>query len=427
MEETVRQVIDDLTSRGALAGAASVLLLVGTLVVWWLWTSLSEKQRRDADPVILVAGSRGKSSTVRLIHAALAAAGRHPYGKITGTEASELETDGTERPTFRLGAPSLIETFGTMRRAFRGNPTADCLVFECMAVSPNLIALLSDRIVDPDRIVITNVRLDHLEEEGFDSIEIAHSLSAAIRPGSLVVTGETAAGPLGAIRERAGDLEADLVACDAGAVPSTTRDRLPFAHPQNVSLTLAITRSLGIDDGVAIEGMARASREPGDQEVWRRRVNDLEATWFDLGAINDPESLAEALDQLREGRLPDGPRIACVFGRWDRPFRALEFAGFLRPDDFDGLMLAGGPVHQMRKVLIDGGWTPARVVIAPPVSGPGPIWVHELDSLARVIDPTAGEIVLISLQNEHDGLADRVRAFFQSGIRLDQEPPTPGG
>ena len=427
MEETVRQVIDDLTSRGALSGAASLLLLAGTIAIWWLWTSLAKRNRREAEPVILVAGSRGKSSTIRLIHAALSEAGLRPYGKITGTEASELATDGTEQPTFRLGAPSVTETLGTLRRAHKGSPPADALVFECMAVSPELIALLSDRIVDPDTVVITNVRLDHLEEEGSSPAEIARSLSEAIRPDSLILTGESEPDPLAVIEQRAAELDARLVACDSDAVPAEILGRLPGAHPQNVALTLALTRSLGIADGVAVDGMSGATHEPGEQEIWRRRLNGLEATWFDLGAINDPESLSEALDGFGDRELPTAPRIAFVFGRWDRPLRALEFAGFLQPGDFDGLVLAGGPVHQMRRALTEGGWDPRSVVIASQADYLRPVWTHEVRDLVRAIDPAAGEVVLVSLQNEHDGLANRVRGFFRDGNRLDGALTTGGG
>ena len=45
----------------------------------------------------------------------------------------------------------------------------------------------------------------------------------------------------------------------------------------------------------------------------------------------------------------------------------------------------------------------------------------------RAIDPAAGEVVLVSLQNEHDGLADRVRGFFRDGNRLDGALTTGGG
>ena len=96
MEETARQVIDDLTSRGALAGAASLVVLAGIIAGWWAWTTRITKEREGIPVTILITGSRGKSSTVRLLHAALTEAGFNPYGKITGTAAAEISTDGSE-------------------------------------------------------------------------------------------------------------------------------------------------------------------------------------------------------------------------------------------------------------------------------------------------------------------------------------------
>ena len=426
MEETARQVIDDLTSRGALAGAASLGLLAAILVGWWAWTTRIVGERKGIRVAILITGSRGKSSTVRLLHSALAEGGFSPYGKITGTAASEISTDGSETETFRLGAPSVLETFSAMRRAFRATPKADSLIFECMAVSPELIELLSDRMVEPGVVVITNARLDHLEEEGMTLAEIADSLAEAIRPGSLVVTGETDPGALISLERRAKEEGAELVVSRPDDLPPGTLGHLPFVHPQNAGLTLAVTRSLGIDDEAAIAGMAGASREPGDQELWRRNLGPLEVWWADLGAINDPESLGQALDSLALPTPTGSPRIAMLFGRWDRPFRALEFAGYLTPDRFDGAIIAGGPVRPVRRTLVEAGWEEDRLIVAPATAVLGS-WTHELRGLTTRIAPEAKGVGLVSLENEHDGLADRVRAFFQEGERIDGELITDSG
>ena len=419
MEETARQVIDDLTSRGALAGAASLVVLAGIIAGWWVWTTRITKEREGIPVTILITGSRGKSSTVRLLHAALTEAGFHPYGKITGTAAAEISTDGSETETFRLGAPSVLETFSAMRRAFLATPKADALVFECMAVSPELIELLSDRIVKPGIVVITNARLDHLEEEGMTLAEISGSLAEAIRSGNVVVTGESNPEALGSLERRAREEHAELIVSRSEELPPGTLARLPSAHPQNVGLTLSVTRSLGIDDENAIAGMAGASREPGDQEVWKREVGGIEACWTDLGAINDPESLGQALDQLD---LPTGagaPLIAMAFGRWDRPFRALEFAGFMGPDLFDGVIIAGGPVLPVRNVLIEAGWADDRLVVSPAATSIGFPWDREVNTLVGAIAPDATAVGLVSLENEHDGVADQVRVYFREGERVD--------
>ena len=419
MEETARQVIDDLTSRGALAGAASLGLLAAILVGWWAWTTRIVGERKGIPVAILITGSRGKSSTVRLLHSALAEGGFSPYGKITGTAASEISTDGSETETFRLGAPSVLETFSAMRRAFRATPKADSLIFECMAVSPELIELLSDRMVEPGVVVITNARLDHLEEEGMTLAEIAASMAEAIRPESVVVTGASSPEVLDSIERRAKEENAELVVSGQEELPPGTLERLPFAHPQNVGLTLSVTRSLGIDDEIAVAGMAGASREPGDHEVWMRRVDGLDAFWTDLGAINDPESLGQALDQLDLPVEPAAPRIAMLFGRWDRPLRALEFAGYLRPGQFDGMIIAGGPVLPVRKVLIEAGWAEDRLVLSPAAASIGFPWRGKVNDLARQVAPDATAVGLVSLENEHDGVADQVRSHFRKGDRVD--------
>jgi poly-gamma-glutamate synthase PgsB/CapB len=419
MEETARQVIEDLTSRGALSGAASLAMLAGVLFGWLAWTSGIARRRRDIPISILITGSRGKSSTVRLIHAALEEAGFHPYGKITGTEANELETDGTEKPTFRLGAPSVLETLTSMARAFKGNPPADALVFECMAVSPDLIELVSSRMVDPNIVVITNIQLDHLEEEGSSPEEIARSLANAIRPRSLVITGEDDPGAFGVVIDRATELDARLVSPAGDDIDPGILERLEWAHPQNVALTLEVTRSLGIEDGIAVAGMLRSTREPGEQEIWGKRLKGLEATYADLGAINDPESLQGALDSFEWPTAPGVPRIALLSGRWDRPLRALEFAGFLDPGMFDGLILAGGPVRDVRSTLIEGGWLPDRVVVAPRLNEVVQVWKGCVHALARRIDPEADQVMIISLENEHDALAESARRFFHHGTQLN--------
>ena len=56
MEETARQVIDDLTSRGALAGAASLVVLAGIIAGWWVWTTRITKEREGIPVTILITG-----------------------------------------------------------------------------------------------------------------------------------------------------------------------------------------------------------------------------------------------------------------------------------------------------------------------------------------------------------------------------------
>lgn len=413
--DVTSEAFSQLASRGAIAGGASALVIATVLAWWWARVRRVHRDRQRASLVILVSGSRGKSSTVRLLHAALTAAGRATFAKTTGTAAAEIPPRGIERSTPRFGQVSVIEMSESFRRAMSVPPVPDALVMECMAVSPALIELVSQRMVQPNIVVITNVLLDHLEEEGGTIEQIAASLGGAITPGCLVVTGEQRPGPLSVLVNLAHHRGATLIQAEAAMVPDSIRERLSAAHTQNIALTLAVTRSLGIADDVAIEGMSRATHEPGAQEVWSRDLGPLHLTYTDLGAINDPQSLLDALHT--DGRLPaDGLlRIGVLIGRWDRPLRAMEFAGLMTPGSFDALLVTGGPVHAIRRVLLQSGWAPERVAVAVHFTGSMWMWRHRLTRLAQRIDPDAHRISLVSLENIHDGGADRLRSFCREG------------
>lgn len=411
----VQDVIDDLSSRQALAGAASVLYIGAFIGGWALWVRRIRRNREMVDVAVLVTGSRGKSSTVRALHAAFSAAGLFTYAKTTGTAAAELSTDGSETATRRIGQVSILEVLRIMAKASRAEPRPRALVFECMAVKPNLIGQIAHEMLLPDVVIITNAQVDHLEDEGSSLEEIARSMSEAIRPGSLVVTGESRDETLRAIRTVAEERGARFVAVSPGDASPEIFARLPYVHPQNVTFVLGITRSLGIDDDVAVDGMARCSKEPGEREIWRHSIGNLDALYTDLGAINDPSSLMSAIESFPWPVERDVPRIGLVTGRWDRPLRDLSFVGCLDRDRFDGLILTGGPVYRMRRELVANGWPPERIVVAAHLNRWRRVRDRRVVGLTSRIAPEAKRIMFVGLENEHDPLADRVRSYFGAG------------
>lgn len=416
--DIVNDIIDDLSSRQALAGAASLAYIVAATGAWWWWTARIRRLRARLGAVVLVTGSRGKSSTVRALHAALSADGRLVHAKTTGTAAAELAADGTETPTRRLGGVSVLEILWTMHRALRRVPAPQHLVFECMAVKPALISLIARRMLVPDVVIITNVRVDHLEDEGSSLDEIAASMATAILPGSLVVTGEEDAGPRGVIEAVAAERSATFVHARIDDIADGVLGRLPNVHPQNVSFVLAVARHLGIDDDVAVAGMERASKEPGEREFFVDTLGRLEVVYTDLGAINDPVSLAAVLDTVAWPVPWSVSRIGLVTGRWDRPLRDLSFVGCLERRHFDGLVLVGGPVHRMRDELLANGWPPDRIAIPSIPERSIGAFASRLTRLVAAIDPTADRVLLVGVENEHQGIADRVRTRFRSGERI---------
>ena len=84
---------------------------------------------------VLVTGSRGKSSTVRFLHAAMNDAGLQTCARITGVVPRELGPDGNRTISRSSGAH--VEE---MRWWLRQLPAStQCIVMENSAISPDLL------------------------------------------------------------------------------------------------------------------------------------------------------------------------------------------------------------------------------------------------------------------------------------------------
>src|SRR5437660_620323 len=144
---------------------AIALAALACSIVWLATAAWRHRRHLRAVPVrIHVAGTRGKSTTVRLIAAALRAGGRRVLAKTTGTEPRLILPDGSETPWRRRGPASVREQMRFFAQAARLG--ADTAVVECMAIRPEMVAASEMHLVRATTAVITNVRADHLEEIG---------------------------------------------------------------------------------------------------------------------------------------------------------------------------------------------------------------------------------------------------------------------
>jgi len=94
------------------------------------------QRRLERIPVrVQVNGTRGKSTTTRLIAAGLRAGGLRVIAKTTGTAARLIMEDGSELPIARRGGRANIsEQMRIIRLAARRG--VDAVVLECMALEP---------------------------------------------------------------------------------------------------------------------------------------------------------------------------------------------------------------------------------------------------------------------------------------------------
>lgn len=407
------QVLNDLTSRGSLAGGIALLYAIIT-VGWWLVHVGLVRFRSEAIPIrVLIAGTRGKSSVVRLLHAAFTQAGLLVQAKTTGTAARVIESDGAEHTTRRLGQVSILEMLPAVHHA--GRRHVDVFVGESMAVNPKLIRQTSKDIVRPTVVAITNSDLDHLEEEGSDRLSIMGSLSQAVTGEQIVVTTERDPLCVWKLQQRVETHEGTLLAVDRRlAMDGEGRPLVHDAYPENVALSLGVTRACDIPDAVALEGMRHASHEPEAEECFQGSMGGLDMTFWNFGSINDANNVLPAVVRAAGEHRPGTPRLALLSGRYDRPLRALVFAGLVPPSLFDGVVITSGPEVMVRQELLRSGWTSQQVLSLGLSAYSQRMAAARIVQLVREIENSARGFELIALENIHVPFTSTLRRRLMS-------------
>ncbi|NLL35954.1 MAG: hypothetical protein GX256_00350 [Fretibacterium sp.] len=133
---------------------------------------------------ILVTGTRGKSSLVRLLHAGLCASGLRSYARITGVLPRELSPSGSR--TIHRSAPAHVREMLWWLAQLPED--ADALVMENSAVAPDLQAA-AGAWLRPTLLVWTTLRPDHEEAWGAGYEGAARALLSGVPRGVPVVGG----------------------------------------------------------------------------------------------------------------------------------------------------------------------------------------------------------------------------------------------
>ncbi len=304
------------------------------------------KRLRNVRLRICVTGTRGKSSVTRLIASVLREAGVKTLAKTTGSKPVWILPDGTEREVRRAGRPSILEQKKVLRAAVRFH--ADAVVAEMMSIKPECLRVESQKLLRPQILIITNVRLDHVEDMGRTKPEIAESMAAAIPcKGTALVSEEEFYPAFQEAAERAG---ATVV-----RVPEALRPR-EFLRGQgrafrefdeNIKTALAVANFLKIQEETARLGIQKARPDFGSLKIFKVRLADPVRTWHvaSVFAANDPESTGKALVHLkRQGGAFPGKMIGLLNLRQDRGDRSLQWLKALEDgffDDFQRLVFIG--------------------------------------------------------------------------------------
>lgn len=298
------------------------------------------KDRCAIKHVVYVNGTRGKSSTTRLIDGGLRAAGLRVFCKTTGTLPMTINTDGVEQLIHRRGTANIREQLQILHKAAKEH--ADVLVIECMAVNTVYQNISQHRMVRADIGVITNVRLDHTDVMGETLPEIAQALSNTIPKAGVLFTAEQ--GQFSVLEKNAQALGTQIFE----VLPEESLAVIDW--PDNVALALAVCAQLGVSRETALFGMNTFyQRDPYALSFYRIGKGTL---FINGLSINDSQSTLKVFETLQKKLgLEKGKLILLLNSRADRASRTIQMAELVRDLAPDSLWLLGSGRKLLNHIL----------------------------------------------------------------------------
>lgn len=323
---------------------AFIFLFAAVLCYFFIENRINRSCLASFHAVVHVNGIRGKTSTCRLIDAALRTRYK-VFTKTTGTDAMIIDVNGHESPVRRLGPANIHEQLRIIRRARREG--AQILILECMAVNPELQKIAQEQIVRSHITVITNVRYDHVFEMGDTPEEIAASLSSTIPENGTLYTADPLAASL--FGETCQRKNCRLALCPATGTSS-----------ENIGVARAVSASLGVTEEEFQKSLPAVREDFGIRKRYSMENGRHEVFHFlNLFSANDPQSTKNNVEDARSACTG----LCFLYNhREDRPDRALLFARHFFPFYKDHTVyLTGSGAALPKRLFARAGVTDLRV------------------------------------------------------------------
>jgi hypothetical protein len=320
---------------------------------------------------ISVSGTRGKTTTVNMLHDMLRSRGLRVLSKTTGEKA--VVRDDIEREIVKRPRSVLYENLDIIKSNY------DIIIAENQAITPYTMKAFN-LMIKPDAVIITNVRLDHTEFLGESREEIARSFcSSFVGSVKTVISGERRQKIERILKRGAERIGASYIKAEDYEIPGS----------ETVGIAEAVLLHL-FGERMDYDGKKNMLRKLEEMFSARRNRNLF---WYNGAKINDPDSAEMVLNYLRKKYNMEIAISANLRG--DRRDRTAVFSVFLR--DFSGL-------DWVRRIFVSG---PASGSVARFI-GDKAIKVKEDPSSAHeIIDFAAREgLLLVLLANRRTRMAD---------------------
>ena len=274
---------------------------------------------------IHVNGSRGKSSVVRLIASGLRAGGLKTIGKTTGTSPRIIDIDGRDKYIHRLRSASIGEQISLIRRFSKIKP--DALVIECMAVNPQYQWISEHKIVKSTIGVLTNVRLDHLDEMGISLDQITRSMGNTIPFDGVMVTSEDK--QINILKDISNQRRSKFHVCDVNDLSNDDISKFNYLeHKENISLAIKVCELCGVSKEMALKGMNACNPDPGALTIWKIKYHNKGFEFINAFAANDPQSTLKTWKMINE-RLDKKQFAIFLNTRIDRQYRTIQLINLI--------------------------------------------------------------------------------------------------
>ncbi len=275
------------------------------------------KALRRLDTRIAVAGSRGKTSTTRRLDDVFNRRGYDTLTKITGNHPI-LIYNGEVHPIERRGPRTTlyenISVIGEFAPELDAYAAEDIGIFENQGITEYTTRLINQQLINPDIVILTNVRQDHNDTLGKTRTNIARSFGRSVSAGTHVISGEQHPVLHEYMQE---EIERRGSTIEQVEIPDRHEGMIGAETAHAIDAVLSYLNEPPLPDG-ELEAFLDAI-----QPEWTRLPN---GRVFNAAQVNDVEST----EMIRQALVAEDEQIQpFVYLRRDRRGRTASFAEYV--------------------------------------------------------------------------------------------------